>query len=96
MSRFDGVIVLSPAEDDNTEEGEEEDDGDSDDGEDEKMTIVETNIVQHGDHQVPRHVRRGAGRTEGGLEITVVTLLLAHVRGDLGGGGGGGLSRMCD
>ena len=65
MSRFDGVIVLSPAEDDNTEESEEEDDSDSDGGEDEKVTIVETNIVQHFDDQVSCQVCRGTGRAEG-------------------------------
>ena len=99
MSRFDGVIVLSPAEDDNTEESEEEDESDSDGGEDEKVTIVETDIVQYFDDQVPGQVGRGAGRTEGGLEVTVALLLLTEVRRYLGGGGGGGLSltvcRLC-
>ena len=94
MSGFDGVIVLSPAENDNTEESEEEDDGDRDGGEDEKVTIVVTDIVQYFDDQVPCQVCRGTGRTEGGLEVTV-TLLLLSVRRDPGGGGGGGLCRLC-
>ena len=49
MSRFADVIILSPAENDNTEESEEEDDSDGDGGEDEKVAIVETDIVQHFD-----------------------------------------------
>ena len=93
MSGFDGVIVLSPAENDNTEESEEEDDGDRDGGEDEKVTIVVTDIVQYFDDQVPCQVCRGNGRTEGGLEVPVaLLLLLAEVRRYLGGAGRGGLS----
>ena len=64
LSRFCDVTTLSPAEDDNTEESEEEDDGDSDGGEDEKVTIVETDIVEYFDDEVPCQVARGAGRTE--------------------------------
>ena len=93
MSRFGGVIVLSPAENDNTEESKEEDDSESDGGEEEKVTIVETNIVQYFDDQVPCQVCRGTGRTEGGLEVPVaLLLLLAEVRRYLGGAGRGGLS----
>ena len=91
MSRFVGVIVLSPAENDNTEESKEGDDSESDGGEKEKVTIVETNIVQYFDNQVSCQVGRGAGRTEGGLEVTVTLLLLRYP----GGGGGGGLSWLC-
>ena len=76
MSRFADVIILSPAENDNTEESEEEDESESDGGEEEKVTIVQTDIVQYFDDQVPCLVGRGAGRTEGGLEVTVALLLL--------------------
>ena len=94
LSRFGGVTGLPPAENDNTEESKEEDDSESDGGEEEKVTIVETNIVQYFDDHVSCQVGRGAGRTEGGLEVTV-TLLLLRVRRDPGGGGGGGLCRLC-
>ena len=96
MSRFDGVVILSPAEDDNTEESEEEDDGDCDGGEEEKMTIVQTNIVQHCDDQVSSLICRGTGRTEGGLKVTVALLLRRYLGVGGGGGGGGGLRRLCD
>ena len=62
MSRFADVIILSPTENDNTEESEEEDDSDGDGGEDEKVAIVETDIVQHFDDQISCLVGRGAGR----------------------------------
>ena len=65
LSRFGGVTGLSPAENDNTEESKEGDDSESDGGEKEKVTIVETNIVQHFDDQVSCQVCRRTGRAEG-------------------------------
>ena len=78
LSAFHCVVVFPPAEDNNTEQSQDEYEADEDGGEDDQVTVVQADGVEH--------LEESGGEVGGGVAVTNI---FTEIRGDPGGGRGG-------